>query len=133
MDERVRDQSEPRVTPQMIEAGVEAFHRLSAAVGTEDLVRGIYSAMQRTRNASVLPEAQAKWLEGLREMVAVCGCPECGALDGSVVIEEQTNLWFCHVCGAYGDSIAFVMRRDDISFPEAVAKLAKRRFLTVVP
>jgi hypothetical protein len=35
----------------------------------------------------------------------------------------KNNFYFCHGCGESGDTISFVMKRDNLRFPEAVAKL----------
>lgn len=35
----------------------------------------------------------------------------------------KNNFYYCHGCGEHGDVIRFVMKRDSLTFPEAVKKL----------
>ena len=44
----------------------------------------------------------------------------------SLKIDPSTQLWHCFGCGAGGDAFGFVMQAEDLTFPEAVRKLADR-------
>lgn len=48
-------------------------------------------------------------------------CPFCGGKD-RFHVQPRTGLWFCRSCspdGRWQDAIAFVQRRDGVTFPEA--------------
>lgn len=55
-----------------------------------------------------------------------CCCPLHNEKTPSLKIDPATQLWHCFGCGAGGDAFAFVMQSDDLTFPEAVRKLADR-------
>ncbi|RLE29666.1 DNA primase [Candidatus Acetothermia bacterium] len=43
----------------------------------------------------------------------------------SLMVSPEKGLWHCFGCGAGGDAIAFLMRIERLSFPEALARLAQ--------
>ena len=43
--------------------------------------------------------------------------------DNSPSLNLKNNFYYCHGCGAHGDVIDFVMKRDDLSFRQAIMKL----------
>lgn len=55
-----------------------------------------------------------------------CCCPLHNEKTPSLKIDPATQLWHCFGCGAGGDVFGFVMQSEDLSFPEAVRKLADR-------
>ncbi|MBQ9690883.1 MAG: DNA primase, partial [Eggerthellaceae bacterium] len=52
-------------------------------------------------------------------------CPFHGEKTPSFKISPDTKLWHCFGCGEGGDVFSYVMKRDNISFPEAVEDCAK--------
>jgi DNA primase len=57
-----------------------------------------------------------------REYVGLC--PFHREQTPSFYVVEDKGFFHCFGCGAHGDAIAFLMRADNLDFPEAVAKLA---------
>lgn len=55
-----------------------------------------------------------------------CCCPLHNEKTPSLKMDPSTQLWHCFGCGAGGDAFGFVMQLDDLTFPEAVRKLADR-------
>lgn len=55
-----------------------------------------------------------------------CCCPLHNEKTPSLKIDPSTQLWHCFGCGAGGDAFGFLMKADDLTFPEAVQKLADR-------
>jgi len=58
-----------------------------------------------------------------REHVGLC--PFHNERTPSFAVVEDKGFFHCFGCGAHGDVIGFVMRTENLSFPEAVAKLAQ--------
>ena len=46
-------------------------------------------------------------------------------------VDPTLQLWHCFGCGEGGDVFGFVMKADDLSFPEAVRKLAERAHIDI--
>lgn len=53
-------------------------------------------------------------------------CPFHGEKTPSFKVDASTQLWHCFGCGEGGDAFGFVMRTDNVDFPEAVRILARR-------
>ncbi|HNQ34688.1 MAG TPA: DNA primase [bacterium] len=53
-------------------------------------------------------------------------CPFHGEKTPSFIVTPEKGIFHCFGCGAGGDSISFVMRMENLLFPEAAALLAKR-------
>ena len=58
-------------------------------------------------------------------------CPFHGEKTPSFTVNEDKGFYHCFGCGAHGDVIGFVMRADNLSFPEAVERLAEQAGLAV--
>lgn len=51
-------------------------------------------------------------------------CPFHNEKTPSFYVNDQKGFFHCFGCGAHGDVVGFVMRHDNLSFPEAVEQLA---------
>ncbi len=58
-------------------------------------------------------------------------CPFHSEKTPSFWVNDQKNFFHCFGCGAHGDAIGFTMRIDNVSFPEAVERLAGEAGLEV--
>ncbi len=58
-------------------------------------------------------------------------CPFHSEKTPSFVIYPQNNSFFCFGCGAGGDQISFIMKMENLDYPDAVKFLAKRAGITV--
>ena len=61
-----------------------------------------------------------------------CCCPFHNEKTPSCKIDPSTQLWHCFGCGEGGDVFGFVMKMDDVSFPDAVRMLAERAHVDIV-
>ncbi len=53
-------------------------------------------------------------------------CPFHAEKTPSFTIQRDTGYWKCFGCGEAGDAFDFVMRREKLTFPEALERLAQR-------
>ena len=60
-----------------------------------------------------------------------CCCPFHNEKTPSCKIDPSTQLWHCFGCGEGGDAFGFIMKSDDLSFPDAVRYLADRAHLDI--
>lgn len=60
-----------------------------------------------------------------------CCCPLHNEKTPSLKIDPELQLWHCFGCGEGGDVFGFVMKADDLSFPEAVRRLAERAHVEI--
>ncbi|OUO88924.1 DNA primase [Gordonibacter sp. An230] len=60
-----------------------------------------------------------------------CCCPLHNEKTPSFKIDPALQLWHCFGCGEGGDVFAFVMKSEDLSFPEAVRRLAERAHIEI--
>ena len=60
-----------------------------------------------------------------------CCCPFHNEKTPSCKIDPATQLWHCFGCGEGGDVFGFVMKSEDLSFPEAVRYLAERAHVEI--
>ena len=55
-----------------------------------------------------------------------CCCPFHNEKTPSCKVDPSTQLWHCFGCGEGGDVFGFIMKSEDVSFPDAVRYLAER-------
>lgn len=60
-----------------------------------------------------------------------CCCPFHNEKTPSFKIDPALQLWHCFGCGEGGDVFAFIMKMEDLSFPEAVRRLAERAHIEI--
>lgn len=60
-----------------------------------------------------------------------CCCPFHQEKTPSCKIDPATQLWHCFGCGEGGDVFGFLMKSQDISFPDAVRTLAERAHIDI--
>lgn len=58
-------------------------------------------------------------------------CPFHREQTASFAVSREAGLYHCFGCGAGGDVIRFVERTQQVSFPEAVRRLAQRAGLSM--
>jgi DNA primase len=58
-------------------------------------------------------------------------CPFHNEKTGSFSVNAERGVWYCFGCGEGGDVIKFLQKIDNLSFPEAVERLARRAGLEV--
>ena len=61
-----------------------------------------------------------------------CCCPIHNEKTPSLKIDPAAQLWHCFGCGAGGDVFGYIMKTEDMTFPEAVRKLAERAHIDIV-
>ncbi|MEC4272349.1 DNA primase [Adlercreutzia sp. R25] len=61
-----------------------------------------------------------------------CCCPLHQEKTPSFKIDPATQLWHCFGCGEGGDVFSFIMKTEDLTFPEAVRRLAERAHIDIV-
>lgn len=59
-------------------------------------------------------------------------CPFHGEKTPSFKIDPGTDLWHCFGCGLGGDAFGYVMRTENLEFPDAVRRLADRAHIEIV-
>lgn len=59
-------------------------------------------------------------------------CPFHGEKTPSFKVDPQTQLWHCFGCGLGGDAFGFVMRSENLDFPDTVRRLAERARIEIV-
>ncbi len=61
-----------------------------------------------------------------------CLCPFHNDKNPSLKIDRAMQLWHCFGCGEGGDVFAYIMKAEDLTFPEAVQRLADRAHIDIV-
>lgn len=59
-------------------------------------------------------------------------CPFHGEKTASFKVDPSTQLWHCFGCGLGGDAFGFVMRTQNLDFPDVVRLLAERARIEIV-
>jgi DNA primase len=59
-------------------------------------------------------------------------CPFHGEKTASFKVDPGTQLWHCFGCGLGGDAFGFVMKTQNLDFPDAVRLLAERARIEIV-
>lgn len=52
-------------------------------------------------------------------------CPFHSERTPSFAVSKARGTFTCYGCGAHGDAVEFVQKLDNLSFPEAIERLAK--------
>ena len=60
-----------------------------------------------------------------------CCCPFHSEKTPSCRIDAASQYWHCFGCGEGGDVFSFIMKIDDVSFPDAVRQLAERAHIDI--
>lgn len=79
--------------------------------------------LQRADVVDVVGETEQLQRVGSRQR---CCCPFHGERTPSFYVNPSSNRWHCFGCGEDGDAIEFVMRKHQLSFPDALVWLANR-------
>lgn len=58
-------------------------------------------------------------------------CPFHGEKTPSFKVDPATGLWYCFGCHEHGNAIDFVMKTENLSFPEAVMSLAEQAHIEI--
>ena len=58
-------------------------------------------------------------------------CPFHNEKDGSFYVNTRTNTYKCYGCGAWGNAIDFLVKRNGLTFLEAARKLAGKYNITI--
>jgi len=59
-------------------------------------------------------------------------CPFHGEKTPSFKVDPGTQLWHCFGCSEGGDAFGFIMRTENLDFPDAVRRLAERSHIEIV-
>ena len=88
--------------------------------------------VQQVRDRNDLVEVVGEYLPLRRRGKTYLGlCPFHAERTPSFGVSPDKQLFYCFGCGEGGDLFTFVMKKDGLSFQEAVVSLAKRAGLTV--
>ena len=60
-----------------------------------------------------------------------CCCPLHQEKTPSLMIDPARNTWHCFGCGEGGDAIAFIQKKENMDFPEAVRYLASKHHISI--
>ena len=89
--------------------------------------------IQRVRDATELADVVAETVILKRKGRLLWGrCPFHGEKTPSFKIDPATQLWHCFGCGLGGDVFGFVMRTENLEFPDSVRLLADRAHIEIV-
>lgn len=93
--------------------------------------RSVDEAKQRVRLSDVVSRHTTLKQRGRGEMVGLCPFHE--ERSPSFEVNDAKGLYHCYGCGARGDSLTFLMRKDGLSFIDAARALASDLFPSVTP
>jgi len=89
--------------------------------------------IQRVRDATDLVDLVSETVVLKRKGRLYWGrCPFHGEKTPSFKIDPATQLWHCFGCGLGGDVYGFVMRTENLDFPDAMRLLAERAHIDIV-
>jgi DNA primase len=89
--------------------------------------------IQRVRDATDLADLVSETVVLKRKGRLLWGrCPFHGEKTPSFKIDPATQLWHCFGCGLGGDAFGFMMRTENLDFPDAVRALASRAHIEIV-
>ncbi|HZK95982.1 MAG TPA: CHC2 zinc finger domain-containing protein [Prolixibacteraceae bacterium] len=82
--------------------------------------------IQQIKSAARIDEFIGKHIE-LKRTVHYKGiCPFCNDNAGSFMVSPERGVYKCFDCGQGGDIISFIQKIENISFADAVMKVAKK-------
>ncbi len=85
------------------------------------------AALQEVRDRSDIVAVVSDYVALRKQGQRLVGlCPFHNEKTPSFSVTPDKNMFYCFGCGAGGDIFHFVMQRENMSFPEAVALLAER-------
>lgn len=97
------------------------------------MARGISQEdIQKVREASDIVEIVGQRTPLKQRGVEFWGCcPFHNEKTPSFKVDSSTQLWHCFGCGEGGDVFGFVMKSEDMNFPEAVRHLAEKAHIDI--
>lgn len=61
-----------------------------------------------------------------------CCCPFHSERTPSMAVSKARGTFTCYGCGAHGDAVEFLQKLDNLSFPEAIERLAKKSGIQIM-
>ena len=90
------------------------------------------SFLDEIRSRVVLRELIGRHVKLIRKGHEYSGlCPFHNEKTPSFTVSEEKGFFHCFGCGAHGDAIGYVMRFENLTFPEAVKRLAQEIGISV--
>ena len=90
------------------------------------------SFLDEVRSRIALQELIGRHVKLIRKGHEYTGlCPFHNEKTPSFTVSEEKGFFHCFGCGAHGDAISFIMRIENLNFPEAVERLAEEAGIPV--
>ena len=92
------------------------------------------SAVERVQQANSIIDVISEYVslsKKGREMVGLCPFHEDHR--PSMYVNETKQIFKCFACGAGGDVLKFVQMKENLTFPQAIERLAQRAGITLAP